>query len=247
MTGTAQSCRSELKSIYGVDVCTIPTARPCRRMLLPPTLFRSTKDKLRGLIRETSETIGAGRSVLIGTSHIDQSLAIAAEFSRAAIAFELLNGVQDADESQIIAGSGCPGAVTVATHLAGRGTDIRLAPTVAQAGGMHVIGWEHHPLARVDRQLIGRGARQGDPGTARFYLSPDDQFVSQHAPYLASSIIRCIDDGGDATHLVRAVRSAQDRNETNQRRGRYQLMKQSDDAGAPQTRQSVSARYTVIE
>ena len=127
---------------------------------------------------------------MIGTLNIAQSESVASELRARKLSFELLNGIQDAEEAAIISRAGQPGAITVATNLAGRGTDIKLDPNVRQLGGLHVIVTEHHALARVDRQLIGRCARCGDPGSARFYLSSEDQLFCKHAPWISRAIER---------------------------------------------------------
>lgn len=231
MTGTAQSCREELRSIYGLKLATVATRLPSRRQVLPLVPSLCERTKLAHVMGETFEMIRRGRSVLIGTNHIDQTRRIADALIDVGIRPRVLNGIQSEEEADVIAAAGQSGAVTVATHLAGRGTDIKLDETVARAGGLHVIAWEHHRLARVDRQLIGRGARQGDPGTARFHISPDDQFVSSHAPYLADAVVRAVKNPGTIVALTRSILSAQNQLESEDRKMRYRLMKQNARAG----------------
>lgn len=246
MTGTARSCRQELRSIYGLDVVEIPTYRPSLRQQLPIGVYASEACKLQGVIVETCVTVAQGRSVLIGTNHIDQTNRVAGALRKAGIRPHVLNGIQSEAEANIIAGAGQPGVVTVATHLAGRGTDIKLHPSVKQAGGLHVIAWEHHRLSRVDRQLVGRGARQGDPGTARFCISPDDQFVSIQAPYLAPAVVRCLDAPDLVEALCRAVQAAQRRLEADDRRGRFRLLRDNERPGTAMSgvRRKPRARHT---
>ena len=133
--------------------------------------------------------------MLIGTLNIAESIEVASELTSRGLSLELLNGVQDADEAAIIAKAGQPSAITVATNLAGRGTDIALHPTVAKLGGLHVIVTQKHSLSRVDRQLIGRCARCGDPGSARVFVSAADVLPQDHAPWIGRAIERWDDRG----------------------------------------------------
>ncbi|MEO1525355.1 MAG: preprotein translocase subunit SecA [Planctomycetota bacterium] len=231
MTGTGTPCRSELKSIYGLDVRPIPTRLPCRRQVLELGVCRSYQDKLRAVTAETLEMVASQRAVLIGTNHIDQSLDVARALRIAGQEAKVLNGLQTEDEAEIVSLAGRCGAVTVATHVAGRGTDIPLDTTVHTNGGLHVIALEHHRLSRVDRQLVGRGARQGDPGSARFYISPDDRFVSDNAPHLAATVIRCLDSGEPVAALSSNIELTQRRLEQEDRRLRYRQMKRNDRPG----------------
>ena len=159
------------------------------------TIAISQSNKIAAIIDEVSMLHEQGRAVLIGTLSIAQSQEIAAELTFRGFPFELLNGVQDADEAAIIARAGEEHAITVATNLAGRGTDIALAPSVKARGGLHVIVTERHSLSRVDRQLIGRCARCGDPGTARYYMASDDDLIANHAPWIGRAIERQIRAG----------------------------------------------------
>lgn len=231
MTGTARSCRSELKSIYDLQVCEIATRLPSRRRVLETLVFQSQSAKLDGIVEETKSVLDQGRAVLIGTNHIEQTKSISEALQRAGIVASVLNGVQSEQEAEIIAKAGNAGTVTVATHLAGRGTDIKLDPEVAAAGGLHVIAWEHHRLSRVDRQLIGRGARQGDPGTARFFVSPDDHFIAGQAPYLAAAVARCLRNPSAIPSLCQSLHAAQQNLESQDRRQRYRLLRQNQRPG----------------
>ncbi len=209
MTGTARGCEKEFRSVYGLAVCQIPLRMPSRRRLEPMQLCQSVQAKFELIADETETLHRCGRAVLIGTLNIAQSQTIASELRRRGLPFQLLNGVQDAEEAAIIARAGQPAAITVATNLAGRGTDIKLDPAVSELGGLHVIVAEHHALARVDRQLIGRCARCGDPGSARFYLSPDDQLFRQSAPWIARAIKRSDKHGDFHCSLAKQVTRAQ--------------------------------------
>jgi preprotein translocase subunit SecA len=243
MTGTAESCRAEFRSIYRLDTLEIQPRLPSRRCVLPTGVFMNERDKLQGLIDETRQMLAAGRSVLVGTNHIEQTNVIATALEKHGICPQVLSGVQSEQEANIIAQAGQARMVTVATHLAGRGTDIVLHRSVALAGGLHVIGWEHHRLHRVDRQLIGRGARQGDPGSARFYVSPDDLFISRHAPYLAAALVRCLDSPEKLPAFCRSIRSAQRRLESEDRAIRYRLMKRNQRPGKALSRRSMGIGF----
>lgn len=224
MTGTATGCEKEFASVYGLAVCAVPLRIPSRRQIEPMQLYPCEQTKFQAIARETELLHGAGRAVLIGTLNIAQSQAIARELELRQLPFQLLNGVQDAEEAAIIARSGRQGAITVATNLAGRGTDIKLDPVVNRLGGLHVIVTEHHALARVDRQLIGRSARCGDPGSARFYLSAGDQLFGQQAPWISRAINRSI--GSQTIHpsLSNRVRRVQAEMQSKATSVRWQML-----------------------
>jgi preprotein translocase subunit SecA len=211
MTGTATGCEKEFASVYGLPVSVVPLRTPSRRIVFPEHVSRNENEKMAAIGDETESIAEAGRAVLIGTINIAESLEMANELISRGLTFELLNGIQDADEAAIVARAGQPGAITVATNLAGRGTDIALGPSVAECGGLHVIVTQNHTLERVDRQLIGRCARCGDPGTARIYVSAEDTLPHQHAPWLGRAIKRWDDHGRPAKlsleHRFRKVQS----------------------------------------
>jgi preprotein translocase subunit SecA len=177
MTGTAATSAGELKKIYRTPVIRVPTNRPPRRVRLPDRVFGSLTDKFREIVREVQEMYEAGRPVLIGTRSIDKSELLSRMLEEAGIPHEVLNANKVAEEAEIVARAGQPAKVTVATNMAGRGTDVKLAEGVEQMGGMHVICTELHDAARIDRQLIGRCGRQGDRGSYRQYLSLDDDIL----------------------------------------------------------------------
>lgn len=190
MTGTARGCEREFASVYGLPVAVVPLRKPSRRRLLPEHHSITRDEKLAAIGEECEQMIDAGRAVLVGTLSIADSMDVAEELRRRGLDFHLLNGVQDADEASIVSQAGQVGAITVATNLAGRGTDIGLHPDVARHGGLHVIVSQPHPLARVDRQLIGRCARCGDPGTARLFLCAEDSPAVDDAPWIARALHR---------------------------------------------------------
>ena len=160
MTGTAQCGEREFWNIYQLQIVAIPPHKPCRRKMLPTRYFIRAEDKYAAIVEEIAELLETGRPVLIGTRTIKNSEFLAAKLESRGIPFRLLNGKQDSSEAIIVARAGEAGAVTIATNMAGRGTDIRLQPGVAELGGLHVIGVERHESRRIDRQLSGRAARK---------------------------------------------------------------------------------------
>jgi preprotein translocase subunit SecA len=181
MTGTAWEVRRELWHIYRLPVVRIPTNRPVRRRQLPDRHFVTSEEKWRAIVRAVGEMHATGRPVLVGTRSVAASEELAARLRREGITFALLNAVQDGEEARIVAEAGIAGRVTIATNMAGRGTDIRLGEGVVERGGLHVISTERHDSLRVDRQLFGRAGRQGDPGSAQAFVSLEDELLLRHA------------------------------------------------------------------
>jgi len=177
MTGTASSSASEFQKIYKLRVVPVPTNRPAIRQALPTLVFGHNDEKWAAIVEEIREMHALGRPVLVGTRSIDKSEHLSRLLHAAGIEHQVLNARHVAEEAEIIGRAGLPDRVTVSTNMAGRGTDIKLAPEVAELGGLHVICTEMHDAARIDRQLIGRCGRQGDPGTYRQYLSLDDDLL----------------------------------------------------------------------
>jgi preprotein translocase subunit SecA len=190
LTGTATGCEREFAEVYGLPVAVVPLRVASQRVQLPEHVSRTPEEKLLAIAEETEFMVRQRRAVLIGTTSIEQSIEIAGALRARGLCCQLLNGVQDADEAAIVAQAGRRGAITVATNLAGRGTDIRLDPEVAHHGGLHVIVGQKHRLERVDRQLIGRSGRCGDPGSARIYICAEDSLVRQRAPWISRAIER---------------------------------------------------------
>ncbi len=187
MTGTARDAARELRLFYGLDVVVIPPHRPVRRIDRPDVVFTHRAAKEAAVAAEVAHAHASGRPVLVGTLTVEESERIGAMLRSRGIACEVLNAREDEHEARIVAAAGSPGAVTIATNMAGRGTDIRLgdgtadgAARVAALGGLYVIGTNRHESRRVDRQLRGRAGRQGDPGESRFFLSLDDELLVRY-------------------------------------------------------------------
>lgn len=179
MTATAWEDRVELQRVYNVKVCRVHPHRRSQQLLMPPVACRSLAEKWVRIAEETAKMVASNRSVLIGTRTITRSEELSTQLSKKEIAHVVLNARNAASEAEIIAEAGQAGRVTVATNMAGRGTDIRLSEEVRKAGGMHVIVSEAHAASRIDRQLIGRSSRQGDPGSARLFVSAADEILAQ--------------------------------------------------------------------
>jgi len=177
MTGTIYSSRKEVRKIYSKRVVRIPTHRPVIRQQYPTKVFATNADKFAAIVQEVQASVHQGRSVLIGTRTVNASEMLSAVLHDKNVAHSLLNARYLEKEAEIIEQAGQPGRVTVATNMAGRGTDIKLHPSVREAGGLHVIVTELHESSRIDWQLIGRGSRQGDPGSFRIYVSFDDEIL----------------------------------------------------------------------
>lgn len=178
MTGTIANSGPEIKSIYGVDVVEVPTNKPPQRVQLPTLVFGNHTEKWEAIVDEVQAILALRRPVLIGTRSIDKSEMLAKLLDARGIEHDVLNARHLDREAQIVAAAGAPGRVTVATNMAGRGTDIKLTPEAFDVGGLHVICSELHESARIDRQLIGRCGRQGDPGSYRQYLALDDDILT---------------------------------------------------------------------
>ncbi|HEV3324653.1 MAG TPA: preprotein translocase subunit SecA [Puia sp.] len=177
MTGTAETEAAELWDIYKLDVVTIPTNVPAIRKDHQDLVFKTKREKYKAVIEEIEKLRTAGRPSLVGTTSVEVSELLSKMLQVKKIPHNVLNAKQHAREAQVVAEAGLAGAVTIATNMAGRGTDIKLGPGVKEAGGLAIIGTERHESRRVDRQLRGRSARQGDPGTTQFYVSLEDDLM----------------------------------------------------------------------
>jgi preprotein translocase subunit SecA len=184
MTGTAKEVAGELHAVYGLEVVSIPTNRPCVRVREADVCCLDEASKWRTVAETAARLRQRGIPVLIGTRSLEASEQLSAMLDRLALPHRVLNARQDAEEAEIVARAGEPGTLTVATNMAGRGTDIRLGEGVAATGGLHVILTEFHDSPRIDRQLIGRCARQGDPGRALAIVARDDALFREHGGWL---------------------------------------------------------------
>jgi preprotein translocase subunit SecA len=177
MTDTAAPNGREVRRVYKIWVVPVPSNRPVQRARWPDRIFPSEAAKFEAVAAEVARLHALGRPVLLGTRSVDKSEQLSAKLHEAGIEHQILNARQDEQEADVIAQAGQAGRVTIATNLAGRGTDIKLGPGVAATGGLHVLGTERHDAERVDRQLAGRAARQGDPGSVQFFLSLEDELL----------------------------------------------------------------------
>ena len=177
MTGTAKTEEEEFKEIYGLPVLVIPTNKPLRREAKPDLIFRTRKAKFEAIAEEVERLHKEGRPVLIGTNSIEKSEYLSKLLKKRGLSHHVLNAKYHEKEAEIVAEAGKHGAITVATNMAGRGTDIKLGEGVAELGGLHVIGCQRHESRRIDNQLVGRAGRQGDPGSSQFYLSLEDDLL----------------------------------------------------------------------
>ena len=177
MTGTAKTEEQEFQKIYGLDVVVVPTNKPMIRTDYPDVIYKTKAAKYKAVVKEIVELHKDGRPVLVGTTSITQSEDLSALLKKQGIPHNVLNAKYHEKEAMIVADAGQPGQVTIATNMAGRGTDIVLGEGVAEKGGLHILGTERHESRRIDNQLRGRCARQGDPGSSRFYLSLEDDLM----------------------------------------------------------------------
>lgn len=196
MTGTGYEASGELWQIYGLPVVRIPTQKPCVRLSSKPVICKNEDEKWDAILEEIKEVHSQGRPILIGTRSVFVSELIADRIHQAGMNCQLLNASRLKEEAMIIAAAGERGKITVATNMAGRGTDIKLDIGIAEIGGLHVIATEHHESGRVDRQLFGRCARQGDPGSVRMFASLSDEILSRHLSRVEIGLMKKLHDLG---------------------------------------------------
>ncbi|MEO8720651.1 MAG: preprotein translocase subunit SecA [Ginsengibacter sp.] len=177
MTGTAETEASEFWDIYKLDVVSIPTNVPVIRDDVQDLVFKTKREKFKAVIEEVEKMSAAGRPILVGTTSVEVSELLSRMMKQKGITHNVLNAKQHAKEAQVVAEAGLSGAITIATNMAGRGTDIKLGPGVKEAGGLAILGTERHESRRVDRQLRGRAGRQGDPGSSKFFVSLEDDLM----------------------------------------------------------------------
>ena len=196
MTGTAREAASEFWEINKLPVISIPTNRTCIRGVRPDHLFSNEADKWRAIVNEIVAQYATGRPILVGTRSLFASENLAKRLQDKGVSFRLLNAVHHGEEAGIITTAGEPGRITIATNMAGRGTDIKLGRGMAAIGGLHVIATERHESGRVDRQLFGRSARQGDPGSAIAFVSAEDELIKRHLKPFSKSVMNLGLGGG---------------------------------------------------
>ena len=182
VSGTLRECAGELAAVYGRDTVALPTHAPLRRILSKPRVFRSRESMWCACASRALDLAASGRAVLIGTDSIRDSRALSEHLRGRGIAHQVLDALQDAEEASVVAAAGQSARITISTRMAGRGTDIRLAESVRSAGGLHVINCQHNSTTRTDRQLIGRCARQGDPGSAENFRALDAEGIDTWLP-----------------------------------------------------------------
>ena len=228
MTGTAASSAPELRKIYNVRVDQIPTNRPPKRKQLPDLVYATAEQKWKAIADEVKQINETGRPVLIGSRSIDKSERLSELLSELGIEHEVLNAKNIAYEADIVAAAGGVGRVSVATNMAGRGTDIKLSETALELGGLHVICTELHESARIDRQLIGRCGRQGDPGSFRFYMSLEDDILRSGFGDKVADKFAAMDDYKPKTiaRFASTFRKAQQKIEKRYFRARKMLLHQ---------------------
>ncbi len=197
MTGTAAQNFWELRRVYKLWVVCVPTNRPVLREDLPDRVYPSEEAKFDAVVEEITRLRNQGRPVLVGTRSVEKSERLSQKLHDVGIEHQVLNARQHEQEARIVEQAGQPARVTIATNMAGRGTDIKLGPGVAEAGGLHVIGTERHEARRIDRQLAGRAGRQGDPGSSQFYLSLEDELLEALGPVEEDSLAELGRHGGN--------------------------------------------------
>lgn len=190
MTGTAMTEANEFKQIYKMDVLEIPTHRTCRRTEFNDEIYMTEREKYNAILKEINEVHGKGRPILIGTESVEISEKLSRICKQHKLEHTVLNAKQNDKEAEIVANAGQPGAITISTNMAGRGTDIKLSPGMADLGGLHVIGTTRHQSRRIDRQLRGRSARQGDPGSAKFFVSFEDSLLRLFASPRMTAVLQ---------------------------------------------------------
>lgn len=232
MTGTAKTEEQEFQKIYGLDVVVVPTNKPNIRIDYPDVIYKTRRAKYRAVANAIEELHKKGRPVLVGTTSIQQSEELSELLKKRGIEHNVLNAKFHEKEAEIVADAGQMGAVTIATNMAGRGTDIVLGDGVAELGGLHIIGTERHESRRIDNQLRGRCARQGDPGSTRFYLSLEDDLMRLFGSDNISGIMDKLgmeeDEPIEHKIVTRSIESAQKKVEARNFEIRKQVLEYDD-------------------
>ena len=247
MTGTGKTEEEEFRNIYNMFVTTIPTNRPIQRIDAPDFIYSNMEAKFHAVAQEVKECYDRGQPVLLGTVSIETSELVSKLLYRYGVPHKVLNAKQNESEAEIIKQAGQRGSVTIATNMAGRGTDIKLGEGVRELGGLAVIGTERHESRRIDNQLRGRSGRQGDPGYSRFYLSLEDELMVRFGADRLQKIMGKDDDTPLESRMVsRSVESAQKRVEGNNYDSRKQVL-QYDDVLRKQREIMYAERNEVLE
>ena len=248
MTGTGKTEEEEFREIYNIRVIPIPTNRPVQRIDHPDVLYASLEAKFKAVVEDVKARYQKGQPVLVGTVAVETSDYISKKLVAAGVPHEVLNAKNHYKEAQIIMNAGQRGAVTIATNMAGRGTDIKLGEGVRELGGLCVIGTERHESRRIDNQLRGRSGRQGDPGESQFYLSLEDDLMKRFGSERLKGVFERLnmsDEAIESRMLTRQVEAAQKRVEGNNYDTRKQVL-QYDDVMREQREIIYSQRYDVI-
>ena len=247
MTGTGKTEEEEFRNIYNMFVTTIPTNRPIQRIDEPDFIYSNMEAKFNAVAQEVKERYDKGQPVLLGTVSIETSELVSKLLYKYGVPHKVLNAKQNESEAEIIKQAGQRGSVTIATNMAGRGTDIKLGEGVRELGGLAVIGTERHESRRIDNQLRGRSGRQGDPGYSRFYLSLEDELMVRFGADRLQKIMGATDDTPLESRMVsRSVESAQKRVEGNNYDARKQVL-QYDDVLRKQREIMYAERNEVLE
>lgn len=247
MTGTAKTEEEEFLEIYNMLVDVVPTNRPVIRIDYPDAVFGTKKAKFEALVKEVKERHETGQPILVGTIAVETSELISDMLKKEHIPHEVLNAKNNAREAEIIAKAGQKGAVTIATNMAGRGTDIKLGEGVKELGGLCVLGSERHESRRIDNQLRGRSGRQGDPGMSRFYVSVEDDLMVRFGSERYENLFKSLGDVPIENKLVtRSISSAQKRVEGNNFDARKTLL-QYDDVMRQQREVMYSQRNYILD
>ncbi len=232
MTGTAETEAKEFWDIYKLDVVVVPTNKPIRRDDRNDLVFKTEREKFNAIIDEIESLVSVGRPVLVGTTSVDISERLSRTLRLRKIEHNVLNAKRHQQEAQIVADAGKPGQVTIATNMAGRGTDIKISEAVKKAGGLAIIGTERHDSRRVDRQLRGRAGRQGDPGSSQFYVSLEDKLMRLfHSERITKMMDRMGHQEGEVIQhsmVTKSIERAQERLEENSFGTRKRLLDYDD-------------------
>ena len=232
MTGTAETEAAEFAKIYKLDVVVVPTHKEMIREDFPDCIYRTESEKFKAVAGEIKQLHGIKRPVLVGTISITKSEKLSEMLKRSGVPHQVLNAKLHEKEAEIVARAGQPGAVTISTNMAGRGTDIVLGPGVVDVGGLHIIGTERHEARRIDNQLRGRSGRQGDPGSSRFYLSLEDDLMRIFAADRLSGLMQRIgmaeDEPIEHRLISKAIENAQSRVEDHNFSVRKQIIEYDD-------------------